>query len=65
METELIDKSVERAFYQELSLDDYVCKVVQYKLDKYKNIVKTAKAIKIGKSTIYKLISEGKVKKPI
>jgi two-component system response regulator AtoC len=46
-----------------MSLDAYICQIIQHKLNQHKNIVKTAEALSIGKSTIYKLISEGRVKK--
>ncbi len=46
----------------DLSLKEYNAKIVQHYLDKYdKNVVKAAKALKVGKSTIYRMIQAGEV----
>ena len=47
----------------ELSLKEYTAKIVQHYLDKYdKNVIKTAKALQVGKSTIYRMIQANEVK---
>jgi two-component system response regulator AtoC len=47
----------------ELSLKEYTAKIVQHYLDKYdKNVIKTAKALQVGKSTIYRMIQSNEVK---
>lgn len=47
----------------ELSLKEYTAKIVQYYLDKYdKNVIKAAKALQVGKSTIYRMIQANEVK---
>jgi len=47
----------------ELSLKEYTSKIVQHYLDKYdKNVIKTAKALQVGKSTIYRMIQANEVK---
>ncbi len=46
----------------ELSLKEYTSKIVQHYLDKYdKNVIKTAKALQVGKSTIYRMIQANEV----
>jgi DNA-binding NtrC family response regulator len=47
----------------ELSLKDYTTKIVQHYVDKYdKNVLKAAKALKVGKSTIYRMVQSNEVK---
>jgi len=47
----------------ELSLKEYTAKIVQHYLDKYdRNVIKTAKALQVGKSTIYRMIQANEVK---
>lgn len=47
---------------EELSLKDYTIKIVQHYLDKYnRNVVKAAEALKVGKSTIYRMIQANEV----
>lgn len=47
----------------ELSLKEYTAKIVQHYLDKYdKNVIKTAKVLQVGKSTIYRMIQANEVK---
>lgn len=47
----------------ELSLKEYTAKIVQHYLDKYdKNVIKTAKVLQVGKSTIYRMIQTNEVK---
>jgi DNA-binding NtrC family response regulator len=64
IEIETTDQLIDYEVNNEMTLDQHVTKIIQLKLNAYKNIIKTAKALDIGKSTIYKLIAEGKVKKP-
>ena len=46
----------------EMSLEDYTNKIIQYYLDKYQyNVIQVAKKLSIGKSTIYRLIQDGKL----
>lgn len=47
----------------EMTLDDYTNKIIQFYLDKYQhNVIQVAKKLSIGKSTIYRLIQEGKLR---
>lgn len=47
----------------EMTLDDYTNKIIQFYLDKYHyNVIQVAKKLEIGKSTIYRLIQEGKIR---
>ena len=47
---------------EELSLKEYNAKIVQHFLNKFdKNVIKTAKALKVGKSTIYRMIQNNEV----
>ena len=47
---------------EEMSLKNYTAKIVQFFLDKYdKNVVKTAAVLKVGKSTIYRMIQNNEV----
>ena len=44
---------------EELSLRDYIFKIIQYFLDKYdNNVIKVAQKLDIGKSTIYRYLKE-------
>lgn len=46
----------------ELSLKEYTAKIVQHYLNKYdKNVIKAAEALKVGKSTIYRMIQAKEV----
>jgi len=63
IEIETTDQLIDYEVNNEMTLDQHVTKIIQLKLNAYKNIIKTAKALDIGKSTIYKLIAEGKVEK--
>jgi two-component system, NtrC family, response regulator AtoC len=50
---------------EELSLDEYNQKIIQFFLNKYNgNVLTVAKKLDIGKSTIYRFIQEGKIKLP-
>lgn len=64
IEIDTTDQLIDYEVNNEMTLDQHVAKIIQLKLNIYKNIIKTAKALDIGKSTVYKLIAEGKVKKP-
>lgn len=47
----------------EMTLDEYTNKIIQFYLDKYHyNVIQVAKKLAIGKSTIYRLIQEGKLR---
>ena len=51
---------------QELSLRDYTFKIIQHFLDKYdNNVIKVAKKLDIGKSTIYRYLKEMEEKKSV
>jgi DNA-binding NtrC family response regulator len=44
---------------EELSLKDYNYKIIQFFLEKYdRNVIKVAKKLDIGKSTIYRYLKE-------
>ncbi len=50
---------------EELTLDEYNQKIIQYFLNKNNgNVLTVAKKLDIGKSTIYRYIQEGKIKLP-
>jgi two-component system response regulator AtoC len=50
---------------EELTLDEYNQKIIQFFLNKYNgNVLNVGKKLDIGKSTIYRYIQEGKVKLP-
>lgn len=60
----LRDSSGSLASYlsENLSLKDHIAKIVQHVLDKNdKNVIQTAKALNIGKSTIYRMIQAQEV----
>ncbi|MBK9639325.1 MAG: sigma-54-dependent Fis family transcriptional regulator [Bacteroidetes bacterium] len=47
---------------QDCTLDEFNCKIIRYYLDRYdNNVIETAKKLDIGKSTIYRLLKEGKL----
>jgi DNA-binding NtrC family response regulator len=49
-------RTVSNFFSDELSLDDYIYKIINYYLEKNdQNVVETANLLKIGKSTIYRM----------
>ena len=49
-------RTVSNFFSDELSLDDYIYKIINYYLEKNEqNVVETANLLKIGKSTIYRM----------
>ena len=52
-------RTVSNFFSDDLSLDDYNLKIIQHYLNKYEqNVVLAANALKIGKSTIYRLLKK-------
>lgn len=54
--------NIENLLDSETSLENYTNRIIQYHLMKNRyNVVQTAKELKIGKSTIYRLINEGKL----
>ena len=53
-------------FYKEISLREYECQIIQYFLEKYnKDVLVVAKKLDIGKSTIYRMIQNGELKKDV
>lgn len=47
---------------QDCTLDEFNHKIIRYYLDRYdNNVIETAKKLDIGKSTIYRLMKEGKL----
>jgi DNA-binding NtrC family response regulator len=49
-------RTISNFFSDELSLDDYIYKIINYYLEKNdQNVVETANLLKIGKSTIYRM----------
>jgi len=52
-------RTVSNFFSDELSLDDYIYKIIYYYLEKNEqNVVETANLLKIGKSTIYRMFKK-------
>ena len=52
-------RTVPNFFSDELSLDDYINKIIHYYLEKNdQNVVETANLLKIGKSTIYRMFKK-------
>lgn len=53
-------------FYKEISLREYECQIIQYYLEKYnKDVLLVAKKLDIGKSTIYRMIQNGELRKGV
>jgi len=54
--------NIDSLFDEEVSLENYTNQILQYHLMKNRfNVVQTAKELQIGKSTIYRLVKEGKL----
>jgi len=54
--------NIDNLFEEAVSLENYTNQIIQYHLMKNRyNVVQTAKDLKIGKSTIYRLINEEKL----
>jgi DNA-binding NtrC family response regulator len=52
-------RTVSNFFSDELSLDDYIYKIIHYYLERNdQNVVETANLLKIGKSTIYRMFKK-------
>jgi DNA-binding NtrC family response regulator len=53
-------------FNREISLREYECQIIQYYLEKYnKDVLLVAKKLDIGKSTIYRMIQNGEIRKGV
>jgi two-component system response regulator AtoC len=53
---------VEDLLTQEMSLEEYNRKIIRFFLNKYQNnVIKVAERLQVGKSTIYRMIKEGKI----
>lgn len=53
-------------FNKEISLREYECQIIQYYLEKYnKDVLLVAKKLDIGKSTIYRMIQNGEIRKGV
>jgi transcriptional regulator with PAS, ATPase and Fis domain len=51
------EKSMGSILNQEMSFDDYTNSIINYYLEKYDhNVITVAKKLKIGKSTIYRIM---------
>jgi DNA-binding NtrC family response regulator len=51
---------------REISLREYECQIIQYFLEKYnKDVLLVAKKLDIGKSTIYRMIQNGELRKGV
>ena len=51
------EKTISSLLNQEMSFDDYTNSIIKYYLDKYEhNVITVAKKLKIGKSTIYRIM---------
>lgn len=54
--------NIEHLYDEEASLENYTNQIIQFHLMKNRfNVVQTAKELQVGKSTIYRLIKEGKL----
>ncbi len=57
-----LSTSVADLLTEELTLDNYIGRIIRHYLSKYdNNVLKVADKLKVGKSTIYRLMKEGKV----
>ena len=57
-----LSTSVADLLTEELSLDEYIGRIIRHYLSKYdNNVLKVADKLKVGKSTIYRLLKEGKI----
>jgi DNA-binding NtrC family response regulator len=57
-----IEFNVDNLLSEEISLENYNNQIIQSHLMKNRfNVVQTAKELQIGKSTIYRLVKEGKL----
>jgi len=57
-----IEFNVDNLLSEEISLENYTNQIIQSHLMKNRfNVVQTAKELQIGKSTIYRLVKEGKL----
>ncbi|MGB8190299.1 MAG: response regulator [Chitinophagaceae bacterium] len=53
-------------FGKEISLREYECQIIQHYLEKYnKDVLLVAKKLDIGKSTIYRMIQNGELRKGV
>jgi two-component system, NtrC family, response regulator AtoC len=53
---------VDNFLAQEMSLEEYTARIIRWYLDKYNNnVLKVAEKLDVGKSTIYRMIKEGKI----
>jgi len=53
---------VENFMQEDLTLEEYNCKIIKMNLTKYNNnVLKVADKLSVGKSTIYRMIKEGKI----
>ncbi|HEY0677229.1 MAG TPA: response regulator [Chitinophagaceae bacterium] len=58
--------SLSHLFVKESSLREYECQIIQYYLEKYnKDVLLVAKKLDIGKSTIYRMIQNGEIRKGV
>jgi DNA-binding NtrC family response regulator len=57
-----IEFNVDNLLSEEISLENYTNQIIQSHLMRNRfNVVQTAKELQIGKSTIYRLVKEGKL----
>lgn len=63
---EAFTNGLSHLFNREISLREYECQIIQYYLEKYnKDVLLVAKKLDIGKSTIYRMIQNGELRKGI
>ena len=63
---EATGNGLSQLFYKEISLREYECQIIQYFLEKYnKDVLLVAKKLDIGKSTIYRMIQNGELRKGV
>ena len=54
--------SIESMLDDEATMEEYNKRILQYYLNKYdQNVVQVAEKLQIGKSTIYRMLKEGKL----
>jgi DNA-binding NtrC family response regulator len=61
-----VSNGLSQLFFKEISLREYERQIIQYYLEKYnKDVLLVAKKLDIGKSTIYRMIQNGEIRKGV
>jgi DNA-binding NtrC family response regulator len=62
----VLNNGLSHLLNREISLREYECQIIQYYLEKYnKDVLLVAKKLDIGKSTIYRMIQNGEIRKGV